>query len=196
MRRVSVLVPVLALVLAGTVVLSRPSSPAVAQDAARPGTPAATPNLTVGQLAPIGQPFEVVPGIDLEFLNEGQPANAPGLSLVLYRVTFRSGEVPLHMHPGTTVATVESGAFSWTLRAGTVWVTRPGQVPEAVTEPGAKLVLTAGDGLVYNDDIVHSAGAVGDEPGVVVVTALFATGQPFLTLTNEQGTPVAGAPAA
>jgi quercetin dioxygenase-like cupin family protein len=161
------------------------------QLSAQEATPAAAqPNLTVGQLAPIGAPFEVVPGIDLEILNEGEPANAPGSSLVLYRVTFRGGEVPPHMHPGTTVATVESGTFSWTLLAGTVWVTRPGAAPEEVTGPGTEIVLNPGEGLIYHDDIVHTARAAGDEPAVVLVTALFETGQPFLTLTDEHGTPL------
>ena len=38
-------------------------------------------------------------------------------------------------------------------------------------------------------------GAVGDEPASVVVTALFETGQPFLTLINEHGTPTSSAQA-
>ena len=191
MCRVSVLLPVLALVLAGSVALSRPSSPAVAQDAAPPGTPTAAPNLTVGQLAPIGVPFEALPGVEIEFLNEGEPAAAPGQSLILYRIIFRGGEAPMHMHPGTTAGTVESGTFVWTLLAGTVRVTRPGAAPEAVTEPGTELILEPGASLFYNDDVVHTAGSAGDEPASVLVTALFETGQPFLTLTDEHGTPTA-----
>jgi quercetin dioxygenase-like cupin family protein len=191
MQRVSVLLPVLALVLAGSVALGRASSPAVAEDATPPGAPAAEVNLTIGQLAPIGQPFEPVPGVELEILNEGQPANAPGLSLVLYRITFRDGEATAHTHPGSTLASVESGTLSWTLLAGTVWVTRPGQAREAVTASGTELVLNPGEGLFYNDDIVHSAKAAGAEPAVALVTVLFEVGQPFLTFTNEQGTPVA-----
>ena len=187
MRRLFVSVSAAIMLLGGIAV------GAVVPTTAQEATPAAAPNLTVGRLAPIGQPFEVVPGIDLEILNEGHPANAPGLSLLLYRVTFRGGEVPTHMHPGTTVATVESGTFSWNLLAGTVWVTRPGQAPEAVTEPGTELILNPGEGLIYHDDIVHGARAAGDEPAVVLVTALFETGQPFLTVTDEHGTPIAAA---
>jgi quercetin dioxygenase-like cupin family protein len=176
------------------ILLGTPPSQLSAQEA----TPAAAqPNLTVGQLAPIGEPFEALPGVELEILNEGQPAATPGQSLILYRVTFRGGEAPSHMHPGTTVATVESGPFSWTLHAGTVWVTRPGAAPEEVTEPGTDIILNPGEGLIYHDDIVHSARAAGDEPAAVLVTALFELGQPFLTLTDEHGTPMAmGTPAA
>jgi hypothetical protein len=193
MRRIIVVSLVLASALISLLLGTFPR-----QLSAQESTPAAAqPNLTVGQLAPIGEPFEVVPGIDLEILNEGEPANAPGLSLVLYRVTFRGGEVPPHMHPGTTVATVESGTFSWTLMAGTVWVTRPGAAPEETTEPGTEIVLNPGEGLIYHDDIVHTARGAGAEPAVVLVTALFEAGQPFLTLTDEHGTPLPmGTPAA
>jgi quercetin dioxygenase-like cupin family protein len=97
----------------------------------------------------------------------------------------------MHMHPGTTAGTVESGTFSWTLLAGTVQVTRPGASPEQVTEPGTELMLEPGARLFYNADVVHTAGSVGDEPASVLVTALFETGQPFLTLTDEHGTPAA-----
>ncbi len=183
MRRI--VVASLALAFAVVALVGSPAARISAQDA----TPPAAPNLTVGQLAPIGQPFEVLPGVDLEFLNEGQPATTPGQSLVLYRITFRGGEVAAHRHPGTTVAAVESGAFSWTLFEGTVWVTRPGAAPEKVTAPGAELILHSGEGLIYNADVVHSAKAAGAEPAVVLVTVLFEVGQPVLTFTNVQGTP-------
>jgi quercetin dioxygenase-like cupin family protein len=85
--------------------------------AAQEATPAAGPNFTVGSLAPVGEPFELLPGVTLEFLNEGQPAAAPGQTLVLYRVTIQPGGsgIPLHTHPGATVLTVEQGQFVWTL---------------------------------------------------------------------------------
>ena len=169
------------------------AAPLAAQEptATAAGVPAAVPNFTVGQLAPFGQPFEAIPGIEVEFLNEGPSTQAPGQSLVLYRTTFHSGaELPTHIHPGTTVSTVESGTFSWTLQVGTVTVTRPGLTREQITEPGTEIVLHPGEGLAYNADVVHTARAVGDEPAVVLFTSLFMTGQPLLTVTNEQGTPV------
>jgi quercetin dioxygenase-like cupin family protein len=160
-----------------------------AQISAQEATPAAAVNLTVGQLAPIGVPFEALPGVEIEFLTEGQPAATPGQSLILYRIIFHGGAAPSHIHPGTTAGTVESGTFTWTLLAGTVRVTRPGAAPEQVTEPGTELILEPGSSLFYNDDVVHTAGSVGDEPASVLVTALFEVGQPFLSLTDEHGTP-------
>jgi len=164
-------------------------SPSAARLGAQDATPAAAPNVVAGQLAPLGQQFESSPGIDVEFVNEGPTAQAPGQSLVIYRVTLRGGEVPSHIHPGTTVLTVESGAMSWTLQAGTVTVTRPGAAAETVTAPGTEIVVNAGEGLAYNADVVHSARAAGAEPAVVLIAALFEVGQPVITLTDEQGTP-------
>ena len=85
--------------------------------------------------------------------------------------------------------TVEDGSFSWTLQTGTVRVTRPGQAPEVVTEPGTELVLAPGEGLSYNADVVHLANATGDGPATVVVSSLFETGQPLVMLSDEHGTP-------
>ena len=183
MRRFSAVVSMVAVVLLGLVATSG------TQSAAQEATPAAGPNFIVGQLAPIGERFELIPGVDVEFLNQTEAPAAPGQTLVLYRVIVRGGEVPWHMHPGTTLLTVESGTFSSVLQTGRAWVTRPGAAPEQVTEPGTEIVLKPGEGLSYSADVVHNASAVGDEPASVVLASLLETGQPLFTLTNEHGTP-------
>jgi quercetin dioxygenase-like cupin family protein len=185
MRWFSVSLPVVAAVLLGLVATGG------MRTAAQEATPAAGPNFVAGQLSPIGEQFELIPGVDVEFLNEGPTAQAPGQSLILYRVTLRGGEVPSHIHPGTTVLAVESGAMSWTLQAGTVTVTRPGAAPETVTTPGTEIVVNAGEGLAYNADVVHSARAAGAEPAVVLLAFLVEAGQPVVTVTDEHGTPTA-----
>ena len=183
MRRFSAPLSVVAVMVLGLVATGG------MRTAAQEATPAAGPNLTVGQLAPLGERFEALPGVEFEFISEGQPAAAPGQSLIVYRVIFHGGAAPSHIHPGTTSGTVESGTFTWTLLAGTVRVTRPGAAPEQVTEPGTELILEPGASLFYDDDVVHTAGSVGDEPASVLVAALFEVGQPFLTVTDEHGTP-------
>ncbi len=170
-------------------------APLAAQDA----TPAAAPSLVVGQLSPLGQRFEALPGVDLEFLTEGQLPAAQGQSLVLFRVLLRGGEIPSHVHPGSAVLTVESGTLSWTLLAGTVWVTRTAAsgtpttsgAPEQVTEPGTELILNPGDGLIYGTDVIHTARSAGDESCTFVAAAVWETGQPAITITDEHGTPAA-----
>jgi hypothetical protein len=58
-----------------------------------------------------------------------------------------------------------------------------------VTESGTELTLAPGEGLTYNNEVIHTANATGDEPASVLVASLFETGQPAFMLTNEHGTP-------
>ena len=184
MRRFSVPLSVVAVVLIGLTTIGG------MQTTAQEATPAAGPNLVVGQLAPLGEPFEALPGVEVTFINEAEPAAASGQSLVLYRVVIHDGgEVPSHTHPGTTNLTVESGTLSWTLLAGTVQVTRPGAALEQVTEPGTEIIVDPGASLFYNDDVMHVARAVAAVPASVLIAGLFEQGQPIITLTEAPGTP-------
>jgi len=187
MRRILAVVSVVLVALSA---LSLLTSRTVAQDVTPAATPAAAPNLTVGSLAPIGETFEAIPGVHLQFLNEGQPAAASGHTLVMYRAIFDGGELPSHIHPGTTVLSVESGTLSWTLQAGTATVIRPGAAPEQVTEPGTEVILYPGEGMWYNDDVVHTARSAEALPASVLVSALLETGQPAITLIEQQATPM------
>ena len=184
MRRFSVPLSVVAVVLLGLTTIGGMHT------AAQEATPPAGPNAVVGQLAPLGVPFEALPGVEVTFINEGEPAAASGQSVVLYRVVIHDGgEVPSHTHPGTTNLTVESGTLSWTLLAGTVQVTRPGAALEQVTEPGTEILVDPGASLFYNDDVVHVARAAAAVPASVLIAGLFEKGQPIITLTEEPGTP-------
>jgi hypothetical protein len=187
MRRFSAPLAVVAAVLLGLAMTGGMRT--AAQEATPAATPAAGPNFTVGSLAPIGETFELIPGVHLQFLIEGQPAAAPDHTLVLYRVILDGGEIPSHIHPGTTVLSVESGSLSWTLQAGTASVIRPGAAPEQVSEPGTEIVLGPGEGLWYDADGVHTARAAEAVPASVLISSLYETGQPAFTLTDEHGTP-------
>jgi quercetin dioxygenase-like cupin family protein len=192
MRRFSAPLSAVASVLFGLATMGGMST------AAQEATPAAGPNVVVGQLAPLGVPFAAFPGVAIEFINEGAPATASGQSLVLWRVILTEGEMPSHRHPGTTILTVESGSLSWTLLAGTVQVARPGAALEQVTAAGTEIILDPGASLVYDADVVHSARSVTGVPASLLMASLFETGQPFIawteapaTPTSEQGTPTA-----
>lgn len=189
MRRLSVLVSIVALVALSALGLF--ATRTAAQEATPAAAEAAAPNFTAGQLAPIGETFELLPGVHLQFLNEGQPTAAPDHTLVMYRVIFDGGEVPSHLHPGATVLTVESGTLSWTLQAGSATVIRPGAAPEQVTEPGTEVILNQGEGMWYNDDVVHTARAAEAVPASVLVSSLWEIGQPAFTLTDAPATPTA-----
>ena len=168
MRRVSVLLPVLALVLAGSVALGRPSSDAGAQ--------AASP--AVGAAAPMA-------GVTFELLDSGEPAAAAGQTLVFARVALDAGGyVGVHGHPGAQIWYVAAGTFSNEVLEGTMRVTRAADggtpAPAERFGPGAEATLAAGDSAFFDADVLHTVRQAGAEPVVVLIPALFETGQPPL----------------
>jgi quercetin dioxygenase-like cupin family protein len=188
MRRISLVISVLLVALSALGLLTTRTA---AQESTPAADTAAAPNFTVGSLSPIGETFELLPGVHLQFLIEGQPEAASDQSLVIYRVILDGGEIPSHTHPGATVLTVESGVLSWTLQAGTATVIRPGAEPEQVTEPGTEVILNPGEGMWYNADVVHTARNAEAVPASVLVSSLLEIGQPVFTLTEGQATPTA-----
>ena len=169
MRRVSVLVSLVVVVLAGALASGRVAPGTVAQEA----TPAA------GEVA-------------AELLGHGLPSAAPGFDLSLYRVTLGPGAaVPPHTHPGASVVYVETGTFAFTPLEGEVRLVRAGAgaTPEAEGEPlahGAEVVLEAGDALFFPGEHGDSGRNAGDGPVVLLLANLYTAGEPLLTL---MGTP-------
>ena len=154
-----------------------------AQDA----TPAA------GDAPPLhGVTFEVLAG-------GGEPAAALGQTLALVRMTIAPGGfVSAHGHPGAQIWYVEAGAFSTTMLEGTMHVTRAtdGGTPSAVEQlaAGAETILSAGDSAFFDADVVHTVRhAGGDEPTIVLIPALFETGQEPIIFhaAHEEATPTA-----
>ena len=171
MRRVPILLSVVAVVLLGALAASRAAN-TTAQDAT-PAPPAAV-------------------GVKTDVLGSGQPDAAPGQALSGRRNTFAPGGfVPPHMHPGALVLHVESGELTYAVIEGTVRVQRaatagtPG--PTEDVGPGRETVLRAGDWL-FEQGVVHSARNDTSGPTVVLVMALTAADQPF-TVFHEMGTP-------
>src|SRR5215210_6619629 len=139
-------------------------------------------------------------GPSLETLAHGIPTIAPGQDLGLVRITFPPGStVPTHTHPGAMAFWVETGAVGWTpigpdiqvMRAATAGT--PG--PTETVSAGTEAVLRAGEALFvaepHGEVLVRNAG---EGTAVALAAYLFAADQPFITFTNEQGTPPAGTP--
>ena len=139
-------------------------------------------------------------GPSLELLTHGIPTIAPGQDLGLVRITFPPGAtVPAHTHPGAMAFWVETGTVGWTpigpdiqvMRAATA--STPG--PTETVSAGMEAVLRAGDALFvaepHGEVLVRNAG---EGTAVALAAYLFAADQPFITFTNEQGTPPAGTP--
>ena len=139
---------------------------------------------------PTGAPPSV--GVGGGPLGSGQPEAAPGHALSLRRGVFEpGGYVSLHHHPGALVLYVESGSLVYPVSEGIAIVTRaatngtPGPTEEI--GPGTVATLNPGE-AVFEQGVVHTTVNEGNEPAVVLIAALAATGQPF-TLYHEMATP-------
>lgn len=102
------------------------------------------------------------------------------------RFVFQPGaEIFPHSHPGTTVLGVVSGSFGWTLKAGTAHVIRGAGAGSAgpvedLTEPGADVILKAGDAIYYESDVVHTARGAGETEAVFPGSLVLTAGAPLL----------------
>jgi quercetin dioxygenase-like cupin family protein len=168
MRRVPILLSVVAVVLFGVLAVGRSLSTR-AQDA--------TPPAAVG--------------VQTDVLGSGQPDAAPGQVLAERRNTLEPGGfIPAHHHPGALVVHVESGELTYTVIEGTVQIQRaatagtPGPTEEL--GPGQETVLRAGDWL-FEQDVVHSVRNDTSGQTVVLIAALTAADMPF-TVFHEMGT--------
>ena len=165
------LVPVIAPLVAGFMLVGA-STASGAQEAAAAAGP-----IAVNVLAP---------GVTAEVLAAAPSAGAPGETVYVARFVFQPGAAIFpHSHPGTTVLGVVSGSFGWTLNAGKAHVVRgagagaAGPVEE-LTEPGADVVLNAGDAIYYESDVVHTARGAGDTEAVILGSLVLKAGEPLL----------------
>ena len=170
MHRLSLLVSVVIVVLAGSLASGRLTPQTGAQEA----TPAA------GELV-------------AELLGHGLPVAAPGFDLSLYRVTFGPGAVvPPHTHPGAAVVYVASGTMEFTSLQGEAWLMRAGMAGMAAT-PEAQgellavdtpVMVNAGDKLFFPTEHGDIATNAGDDALVLLLANLHTAGEPMLTLMD------------
>src|SRR5260221_11634981 len=128
----------------------------------------------------------LAPGVAAEVLAAAPSAVAPGQTVYVARFVFQPGaSIFPHNHPGTTVLGVVSGSLGWTLKAGKAHVIRgagagaTGPVEE-LTEPGAGVILKAGDAIFYETDVIHTARGAGKTKAVVLGSLVLKTGAPML----------------
>lgn len=150
-------------------------------------TPSASPQTDSPSADPLA-------GITSETLGSGVPSAAPDQAFELASVTFAPGAtIPLHTNPGAQLVSVLSGELTLTaIQAGGHLMrssTSDGTPVPAPLEPGASTVLHAGEGFFFPQGTAHLLHNAGTEPAVIMVATLFATDQPDMVWTNEQGTP-------
>jgi len=142
--------------------------------------------LALALVAPAGTATEPVPTVAREVLAVSTPANAHGYTLYLVRVTAMPGALlAKHFHPGTQNAYVVSGSVRYTVFKGAARVYHgPADTttkPYKVITAGHSGTLVAGDWLVETPSLVHQAQVTSPGPFVVLISALFKTGQGLAT---------------
>ena len=149
----------------------------------------------VAQENPPPNPVTIPCAVDVSAQVLGMsPVGDGSQTLVLARVIFApGGSLGAHTHPGTIVATIESGSFGFThLGDGEMSVNRAATAEtEAVTEPlphGTEVTLAPGDWFVETG-MIHSAKNLSDGPTTVVLTGLIETGQPLTICAEDGATP-------
>jgi quercetin dioxygenase-like cupin family protein len=156
-----------------------------------------TPRIAAQEATPPAG-IELAPGVYAEVLAGVPSDRAEGQTLYSARFTFEPGQAIFpHSHPGTTLLSVDSGRFGWTLVQGTAYVIRGAASgatapTETLSEPGAEVILEPGDAIYYEDDVVHTARGAGDEPAIVLGAFVLTSGEPLLMPMDQMamgGTP-------
>jgi quercetin dioxygenase-like cupin family protein len=112
----------------------------------------------------------------------------------LLRLTYApGGTLNSHTHPGASVLYVESGQLVYTLISGTATVTHAPMETgtPAATEPltVGEIVLSVGDSLFEDADVIHTARNDGTEPVIVLIANLLTTGAPVTTFLEATPSP-------
>jgi mannose-6-phosphate isomerase-like protein (cupin superfamily) len=156
-----------------------------------------------GGLAQEATPAPLLSGITLTVLANGLPSGAPDQVLYLIRVVQAPGGwIAPHYHPGAQVFYVDQGTVGFTVYKGTLRLVRagtatPGAVPGTAGElvsPGTEVLLGPGDWLYYEQDVIESARNAGEGESVILLSTLYAAGQPLTVFTNPEGTPIPATP--
>jgi quercetin dioxygenase-like cupin family protein len=108
---------------------------------------------------------------------------APDRTLALTRITIQPGTaLPLHHHPGTQIAYVDSGVLTYTVEQGTARVKRGPADDHPVLvrklEAGDTAKLKPGQWIVEQPSDHHHAANDGGDPVVLYLSTLFPKGAP------------------
>ncbi|HYH12485.1 MAG TPA: hypothetical protein VD789_09045 [Thermomicrobiales bacterium] len=122
------------------------------------------------------------------------PVGDGSQTLISARVIFGpNGSLGAHTHPGTLVATIESGSLGFTLlEHGEMTVSRAAAAgTETTQEPlvmDEEVSLDPGDGFVEMG-MIHSARNLAEEPTTVLLSGLIETGKPLTACADVSQAP-------
>ncbi len=122
-------------------------------------------------------------GITRTVLVGAIPSAALDQNLELSRIVIEPGTIlPLHVHPGTRLASIVSGELTYYVIVGKVQVNRAavddaaGQIE--TLHAGEQTLLRAGDAVIETEGMQHYAENLGAEQVVILTASLFQVGMP------------------
>jgi quercetin dioxygenase-like cupin family protein len=178
MRRTSLTVVLLGLVV-GVGLFTVPATPAAQE---------ATPS-------PEASPSADHTPIFLELLGSALTTEVPNKRLTLMRLTLAPGaSMFAHTHPGQLVVAIESGTLAYTILSGdTASVRAAAGTPtaEEVIPPGTETIFGPGEFLVEPPGVAHTYRNPGDEPVVLLISALVGFDVFFQPVETPVATPSA-----
>jgi quercetin dioxygenase-like cupin family protein len=135
-----------------------------------------------------------VPGVSSETLVATQPAAVASPELALIRVMIAPGAaIPEHEHTGTQIASIVSGALTYTVGSGEVDLFRYGSSPATMQRlrPGDTVVLRSGDAIVEHPGAFHQAVNKGSDPVLLFSSILYPSTQKPTVYGTPSSTPTA-----
>lgn len=142
----------------------------------------------ISQTTPPATPPYPLLGVESRIFAAASPAPVVDPELALARVTLDPGAtIPPHEHPGTQIATITSGALTYTVLTGAISVTGS-DGSDLTLRAGETITLRPGDAVVEQPGALHTARNDGPEQVVILLSTLFPTGAPR-TLFHPAATP-------
>ena len=128
-------------------------------------------------------PADPMASVTVETLGRGISVAAPDHVVLLLRITMAPGaHIPMHTHPGQVILFVESGTFGTAFGEGDALITRVPVEDTPVLAQKARAnveeIMTAGASVTYSNVTTHIMRNPGDQPLVLLVSALLSADEP------------------
>jgi len=137
-----------------------------------PASPAAQEATPMGEASPSADHSPIF----LEVLGSALTTEVPNKRLTLLRLTLAPGaSMFAHTHPGQLVVAIESGTMIYTVLNGDGASVRGGAgtpIAEEVIPPGTETTFGPGEFLVEPPGVAHTYRNPGEEPVVLLISAL------------------------
>src|SRR5215210_3531418 len=131
--------------------------------------------------------------IFLELLGSALTTEVPNKRLGLFRLTLAPGaSVFAHTHPGQLVVAIESGTLAYTVLGGdgaSVRAAAGTPTAEEVIAPETETIFGPGEFLVEPPGVAHTYRNPGEEPVVMLISALVGFDVFFQPVEADMATP-------